>query len=94
MKTSEPIARISVLSSGKVLLNGVETDLTNLNSELKSVKSKNGIVWYYRENAAGDPPPVFKDVLDIIADNNLPISLSTKADFSNYVDENGQIKQR
>jgi len=91
---STKIAKVSVLSSGTVLLNGKDISTKNLSSELKKLKIKKGEVWYYRENAKNEPPPVATKVIQIIIDNELPVTLSTKPDFSNYVDVNGNIQKR
>ena len=89
-----PIAKVSVLSSGKVLLNGSTINTETLRSEFKKLKINKGEVWYYRENARNEPPPIANTVIKLIIDNELPVTLSTKPDFSNYVDENGNIHKR
>jgi hypothetical protein len=42
-------------------------------------------VSYYRENAAGEPPPAAMEVMKLIVSNRLPVRLSTKPDFSDAV---------
>ncbi len=88
------VLKISVLSSNKVLLNGVEIGLNDLEREFASAKSNSGVVWYYRENPENEPPPVGSKIIKMVIDNRLPISLSTKPDFSDTVDENGVSKPR
>ncbi|MFA7006063.1 MAG: hypothetical protein WC429_18610, partial [Verrucomicrobiia bacterium] len=36
-----------------------------------------------------EPPPIWKDVMDVVAKHRLPISMSSKPDFSDFVDEKG-----
>ena len=61
---------------------------------LEKVKAKRGTVWYYRESGKGEPPAQAIEVFKLIVENKLPVSLSTKPDFSDYVDENGQAQPR
>ena len=84
-----PVLKVSVLSSGSLLLDGAATDLDRLAAALESAKSQNGSVFYYREAASAEPPVEAKAVLDLVIKNKLPISLSSKPDFSDHVDANG-----
>ena len=77
-----------------MLLNGKPVGPNELSTALATAAKEKGMVWYYRENAAGEPPPASTQVIQMIIDNELPISLSTKSDFSDYVDENGHSKPR
>ena len=83
------VIRISVLQSGKILANGVETSLVELDSQLTQIKSQNGVVWYYREQAQGEPPSAATDVIKLVINRRLPISMSSKSDFSDVIDQNG-----
>ena len=56
---------------------------------LERVTAQRGTVWYYRESGKGEPPAQAIGVFKVIVENKPPISLSTKPDFSDYVDENG-----
>lgn len=85
---AEPVARISVLTSGQLFLNGKPVTLTTLDKSLAELKSQNGVVWYYRENAQAEPSPEAMQAIQLVAKHKLPISMSTKADFSDYVDAN------
>jgi len=84
-----PVLKVSVLASGSLLLDGAATDLDRLAAALETAKSQNGTVFYYREAAAATPPVEAKAVLDLVVKNQLPISLSSKPDFSDYVDGKG-----
>jgi hypothetical protein len=88
------ILKISVLSSGKVLLNSKEITIAQLQDVLKSAKKSNGEVWYYRENGQNEPPPQAMQVIKLIIDNELPVTLSSKADFSDYINEHGESVPR
>lgn len=89
-----PATRISVLASGKILLDGAETSIAEVKRALEKVKAKRGMVWYYRESGKGEPPVQAIEAFKLIVESKLPISLSTKPDFSDYVDEKGQSLPR
>ena len=68
-----------------------EADLAKL---LDVVKEKNGVVWYYREDGPGEPSREAIEVIKMVVERKLPISLSSKPDFSDYIDEHGNSKPR
>ena len=84
---AEPIARVSVLSTGKLLLDGKPTTLEALDRAFAAIRASRGVVWYYREGAAAatETPVVARQVLDLALNHSLPIRFSTKADFSDEV---------
>ncbi|HEY6253957.1 MAG TPA: hypothetical protein VI685_28715 [Candidatus Angelobacter sp.] len=88
------IIKISVLASGTILLDGKQVEMKDLEVVLKDAGSTGGAVWYYRESAAAEPPPQAKEVISLIIKNRLSISLSTKPDFSDYVDVKGVSQPR
>jgi hypothetical protein len=89
-----PVARINALASGVILLNGKPTTSADLDEALADLKRRGGLVWYYRENAAGEPSPQAMQAIQLVVKHQLPISMSTKADFSNVVDANGLTRAR
>jgi hypothetical protein len=84
-----PILKVSVLVSGAVLLDGEQVSLEELGAKLESLKADRPVVWYYREAARGEPPAEAIQVMKLVVDRKLPISLCSKADFSDYVDRKG-----
>jgi len=95
MKTEKKtIVRLSVLMTGKVLLDGKESNLSEIKRALGRAKSEKDMVWYYRENGKGEPPPQAMEVMKLVIENNLPISMSSKPDFSDYIDDKGQSRLR
>jgi hypothetical protein len=84
-----PILKVSVNVSGAVLLDGEPVSLEGLGAKLESLKADRLVIWYYREAAEGEPPAEAMQVMKLIVDKQLPISLSSKADFSDYVDRKG-----
>ena len=89
-----PILKVSVLVSGSVLLDGEPVSLGGLQEKFQSLKAARGVVWYYREAAGGEPPEEAMQVMRLVTDNRLPISLSSKPDFSDYVDRKGGLHPR
>ena len=84
-----PILKVSVLVSGSVLLDGEPISTEGLEAKIESLKADRPVVWYYREAAGGEPPVVAMQVMKLVVDNRLPISMCSKADFSDYVDLKG-----
>jgi hypothetical protein len=91
---AERIARVAVFSSGAVQLDGRPTTLPVLDDELKKLKADSGVVWYHRQNPASEPPPQGTAVIQLIIKHQLPVSMSTKPDFSDYVDDKGVSRPR
>ena len=94
MKEIEPILKIKVLIFGKVMIGAEPVSLERLDQELSILKEKRGAVWYYREEGAQEPPAIAAEVISLIIKHQLPISFSSKSDFSDYVDEDGKIHPR
>ena len=89
-----PLAKISALASGKTLLNGKPSDLTALEREFERLQKLKGEVWYYRENAQAEPRPEAMAIIKLVLKYKLPISMSSKPDFSDYIDANGISRLR
>jgi len=89
-----PVARVSALASGTILLNGKPTDVKSIDAELGKIKERQGEVWYYRENPQAEPHPNAMAVVELVVKHRLPISMSTKPDFSDYVDRDGRSRPR
>jgi hypothetical protein len=89
-----PILKVSVLASGAVLLDGEGMSLDQLREKIETRKAERLVIWYYREAAQAEPPLEAMEVMKIVAEHGLPISLSSKADFSDYVDLKGRSHPR
>ena len=90
LNKNDPILKVSVLGSNTVLLNGAEVSPNELSAAFANAVKNSGTVWYYREDGAGKPSPASRQVIQMVIDHKLPISMSTKPDFSDYIDENGK----
>ena len=91
---TRPAFRISVLASGKILINGRESSFPEIKLALEKARNDKGAVWYYRENPRAEPSPQAMEVVKLIIANKLPVSFSSKPDFSDYIDEKGQSQPR
>ncbi len=89
-----PLAKISALASGVLLLNGQPSDLAMIEAELKKLQAQGGAVYYYRDDPRSEPGPAAMAVVQLIIQYRLPVSFSSKPDFSDYVDENGRSHPR
>jgi hypothetical protein len=74
---AEPVARVSALASGRLLLNGQAVDLPALDTALGDLKARHGIVWYYRQDPDHEPPPQAMAAIGLVVKHQLPISMST-----------------
>jgi biopolymer transport protein ExbD len=86
-----PVAKIRITQDGVVSLDDKTVSLDELKAALSTLKQSSGSsVWYYRENAAAQPHPNAMEALRIIVAAKLPIRLSTKPDFSDFVGADGR----
>jgi hypothetical protein len=91
----EEILKVTVRSSGTVLLDGKPVTLPALERRFKALKAGNGTVWYHRQDPAGaSPPKEATAVVELIIKYQLPVSLSANPDFSDYVDDKGVSRPR
>ena len=91
---ADEVARISTLANGNVLLDGKPISLSDLDKALAALKTNHGVVWYFREDAQQEPPPQAMEAIKLVVKYRLPISMSTKADFSDAVGADGQSHPR
>jgi hypothetical protein len=74
------------MSDGTIFVDDRESTLGGVDSSLRELAAAKGIVWYYREHPGGESPPAAGQVIQLVIANHLPISFSTKPDFSDVVD--------
>jgi hypothetical protein len=91
---AEPVLKVSVLANAQLKINGSVSTLAQLDAALAKLKIGGGVVWYYRESAAGEPPAVAMDAIKLVVKHQLPISMSTKPDFSDAVGPDGSSRPR
>jgi hypothetical protein len=90
----QPVMKVAVYRDGRITADGHETDLPALRAAFASLSRAGGWVLYYREGAEAEPHPNAMLVIRAIVEAKLPVSLSTKPDFSNVVLPDGTTKLR
>ncbi len=80
---AEPI-RISVLADGTLLLGSEPAPFEYIQRALAAAP-KDAVVWYYRQNSPGEPPPVAMGIIKEITGQRLAMRLAAKPDFSEFV---------
>ena len=90
----EKVLKISVLANGKIFIDTKESSLQDVEKRLIQLKKDNGEVWYYRETANNEPPTEAMEVIKLIVKHKLPITLSSKPDFSDYIGSDGKSYPR
>ena len=88
------ILRVQALRSGDIMLDGKEAKLSKLQDRLARIKDAKGQVWFYREGAGSEPTPAQMKAIEMLVAAQVTVSLSTKADFSDYVDSDGKTHPR
>ena len=83
------ILKLTVLASGEILLDGKSIAIDALDRVLEGADKASTAVWYYREGASKEPPPHAMAVIQLVMKHKLRISMSSKPDFSDYLDGKG-----
>lgn len=78
--------KIAVMRDGCVRVNGEVSSMASLTVALEELAKQHGSVWYYREAAKEEPPPVALQVIDAVIKVRVPIRLSTRPDYSDTVE--------
>jgi len=84
------MVKIKVTAGGDITADGQPVTLEQLAAKLTDLRQAGGEVWYHRENPMGEPNPNAMKVIELVADNKLPVRLSAKPDFSDAVDDKGE----
>ena len=87
-----PYSKIQVTKGGWVTLDGKTVTLDRLDHELAALAQKHGVVLYSREVPQEEPHPIFKNVLAIVAKNNLPVMLCQTSDCSDMLTFDGKLR--
>ena len=85
MADSQKVLKIAITASGQISADGRLTTVEALIPILRELAKNKGEVWYYREAPLADPHPNAMKVLSTIVDNNLPVRLSSKPDYSDSI---------
>jgi hypothetical protein len=88
------VAKVSVYADGRIALDGRDVQIAELRSRFAKLSRDKGAVWHFREASSKEPPPNATLVIKAIIDAQLPVSMSSKADFSNVVLPDGTVRPR
>lgn len=80
---------VSIPNAKLILLNGKLASLAEVDVALQEASTKQAPLWFYRDYSAG-PNINAIEVLGLAIKYQLTVSLSTKSDFSDYVDDIGR----
>ncbi len=89
-----PGIRIKVLADGSLLADDQPVTITHLDQRFADLARGGGVVWYYREAGESDPPPVAMEVMELVVKHQLPITMSSRPDFSDAIDDQGRSRPR
>ncbi len=76
------------------MLDGQRVDLAQLDSRLSQANSSQDQLLYYKQERGPEESPQSMEIMKLVVKHKLPISFSTKDDFSDYVDRFGQTHPR
>jgi hypothetical protein len=85
---------IAVMRDGRITADCAAMTLEELAPKLDALAANKGSVYYYREAGQEDPHPNAMKVLDATMRRKLPLSLSSKPDYSDVIDQNGVSRPR
>ena len=87
------LIKVIVKRDDTILADGRPTTIDALEGRLQAVAGAGGECWYYREDMSGTQP-IAERVLQLAQKHNCRIWVSTKPDFSNYIDAEGEVHPR
>jgi len=90
MAESRKVLKVAITASGQITADGRPTTIEALVPILRELAKNKGEVWYYREAPKAEPHPNAMKVLSAIVDQNLPVRLSSKPDYSDSIDDKGR----
>ena len=82
-----PSIKLTIHADGSVFLDGKPASLAEIDDRLAALAKEKGEVRYHRESPQSEPPPVAMQVMDLVVKHSLPISMSSKSDFSDVIDD-------
>lgn len=86
--------QITELSSNQILLFGVEIGFKELSEAIEKIAPKNGNIFYYREEKSKESTPTSRKIIELAIKNQVSITMSEEANFSDVVYHYGNAKPR
>jgi hypothetical protein len=85
-----PVLKVAVYADGRLTVDGAASTVEALRESLRSLSERHGTVWYYREAAQKDPPPIAMEVINAVAGARVPVRLSSRPDYSDSIGPDGR----
>jgi hypothetical protein len=85
-----PTLKIAVMADGRITVDGIPAAIDSLHVSLKRLAEQKGVVWYYREAGQAQAPPEAAEVIQAVIENQLPIKLSSRPDYSDAIGPDGK----
>jgi hypothetical protein len=82
---SGSVLKIAVFADGRLAVDGSPASIPSLQTSLRQLSERKGVVWYYREAGRDAPPPIALEVMKAVVEARVPIRLSTRPDYSDSV---------
>jgi hypothetical protein len=89
-----PTLKIAVMADGRIIVDGNPATVDSLRLSLKGLAEQKGVVWYYREAGQTQAPPEAAEVIQAVVDNHLPVKLSSRPDYSDFVGQDGRPRTK
>ena len=85
-----PTLKIAVMADGRIPVDGKPTTMDSLGVSIKRLAKQEGVVLYYRAAGQGEAPPEATEVIQAAIENQLPIKLSSRPDYSDAIGPDGK----
>jgi hypothetical protein len=82
VKPAMKTLKVTVSAAGVITVEGQVATLEQVSAKFAELKKAEGGVLYHRENPQGEPPPNAMKVVELVVENQLPIRMCAKPDFS------------
>lgn len=89
-----PVAKVAVFADGRITLDDEDASISDVKARFQELAGIGGTVWYYRADATGEPHRNAMLVVEAVVEAQLPMSLSSKPDFSDVVLPDGTTRPR
>jgi biopolymer transport protein ExbD len=83
------VMKVKVFVDGRITAYDKEVNLDDLDKQLSLLKESEDVVWYYREAGNQEPHPNAMQIMELIVKHGIPVTFSSKADFSDYIGPDG-----
>jgi hypothetical protein len=84
--------KVYVSKTGEIALDGKAATLDEVGNAFSDLAKKNGVVLYTRDSPElFEPHPIANKIMDLVAQNRLPLRLCMKKDFTDAIGPDGKL---